>query len=223
VIHQEALARWHRPGVGTVPPSRFIDTAERTGLIVPIGRWMLARAAADCLSWQDRWPGVGVAVNVSARQLELADITETVRSVLAETQLPPQLLTLEITESVILHDGAQALGTVRQLRDLGVRISLDDFGTGYSSLTYLRRLPIDELKLDRSFLHNVEPGAGSHHLLEMVISLGQALELDLVAEGIDTKHRLDTLRELGCPYGQGYLLGRPEPLRGLDDGVSTSP
>src|SRR5262249_43446187 len=141
VVHYEALVRWQRPETGLVAPSAFIGIAEHTGLIVPLGDWMLRRAVEDCAGWQATRPGGGVSVNVAARQLELGDIVATVSSVLAETGLWASLLMLEITESVLLHDAEQALETLRTLHDLGVGIALDDFGTGYSSLTYLRRLP----------------------------------------------------------------------------------
>ena len=154
--HLEALVRWQRPDVQLVPPDEFIGIAEETGLIHPIGEWMLQRAAHDCARWQDVAPGVGVSVNVSPRQFDSPSVVEAVASALRETGLAPELLGLEITESVLVDDADETVVLLDELKALGVRIALDDFGTGYSSLTYLQQLPIDELKIDRSFVAVLE-------------------------------------------------------------------
>jgi len=213
LTHREALIRWQRPDIGLVLPAAFIDIAEATGLIIPIGEWILRQAVTDCALWQRDTPGVGVAVNVSPRQIELTDLAATVERALHTVGLAPELLTIEVTESVLLHDAEHALVVLQELAHLGVRIALDDFGTGYSSLTYLHQLPVNELKIDQSFIRTLTPETTDHTLIKTIIQLGHALQLDTVAEGIDTQHKLDTLKQLGCPYGQGFLFAQPGPLQ----------
>ncbi|MDQ1384355.1 MAG: hypothetical protein QOG65_1734, partial [Actinomycetota bacterium] len=210
--HLEALVRWQRPDVELVPPDVFIGIAEETGLIHPIGEWMLNRAAHDCAGWQRLAPGVGVSVNVSPRQFDSPSIVEAVAGVLRDTGLAPELLGLEITESVLLGDADETVGLLHELKALGVRVALDDFGTGYSSLTYLQRLPIDELKIDRTFLAVLEDEDADLNLLQMMIQLGRAFDLKVVAEGIDTDRKLRRIQRLGCHFGQGYLFARPAPF-----------
>jgi diguanylate cyclase (GGDEF)-like protein len=208
----EALVRWQRPDRGLIDPAAFIDIAEDTGLIVPIGEWMVRRAVRDCAGWQDIAPGVGVAINVSARQLASVGFREMIEDALGEIGLAPQLLTLEITESVLLDDIDTALQILDALRRRGVRIALDDFGTGYSSLTYLDRLPIDELKIDQSFVQALDTQTPDRRLLETIIHLGQIFHVRVVAEGIDSTHKLRIVRQLGCHYGQGFLFSDASPL-----------
>jgi diguanylate cyclase (GGDEF)-like protein len=212
-VRFEALARWLRPGFGVVAPATFIEVAESTGLIVALGERMIAEAMADCARWQARWPGVGVAVNISPRQLELADIAGTVASALSESGLSPGMVTLEITESVQLNTSGVTSGTLADLHDLGVRLAIDDFGTGYSSLSYLHRLPIDELKVDKAFIDWLEPSPTVAALLTVIAAAGQALGVEVVAEGIDSQEKLRAVRAIGCRYGQGFLLGEPRPIR----------
>lgn len=212
VVKEEALARWLRPGVGTVQPADFIQVAEDTGLIVPIGEWMLHQATRDAAAWQQARPGVGVAVNVSGRQLDHSDLPSAVSRALRSSGLPADLLTLEITESSLIRDAPRVQSVLRDVRSLGVRLAIDDFGTGYSSLTYLHELPIDELKIDGHFLHTLDPAAPDSPLLVMMVQLGNALGLVTVAEHIDSKAKADVLRQLGCTHGQGYHFGRPRPL-----------
>ena len=210
--HLEALVRWKRPDVQLVPPDEFIGIAEETGLIHPIGEWMLQRAALDCARWQDVAPGVGVSVNVSPRQFDSPSVVEAVASALRETGLAPELFGLEITESVLVDDADETVMLLDELKALGVRIALDDFGTGYSSLTYLQQLPIDELKIDRSFVAVLEDESSDLVLLQMMVQLGRAFDLKVVAEGIDTDRKLRRIQRLGCHYGQGYLFARPAPF-----------
>ncbi|HEV7525499.1 MAG TPA: EAL domain-containing protein [Acidimicrobiia bacterium] len=210
--HLEALVRWRRPDVQLVPPDEFIGIAEETGLIHPIGQWMLQRAALDCARWQDIAPGVGVSVNVSPRQFDSPTVVEAVAGVLRDTGLAPELLGLEITESVLVDDAEETVRLLEELKALGVRIALDDFGTGYSSLTYLQQLPIDELKIDRSFVAVLEDESSDLVLLQMMVQLGRAFDLKVVAEGIDTDRKLRRIQRLGCHYGQGYLFARPAPF-----------
>jgi diguanylate cyclase (GGDEF)-like protein/PAS domain S-box-containing protein len=210
--HLEALVRWQRPDVELVPPDQFIGIAEETGLINEIGEWMLDRAAHDCATWQEIAPGVGVSVNVSPRQFDSHSIIDAVAGVLRDTGLAPELLGLEITESVLLGDADETVGMLRELKALGVRVALDDFGTGYSSLTYLQRLPIDELKIDRTFVAVLEDEESDLNLLQMMIQLGRAFDLKVVAEGIDTDRKLRRIQRLGCHFGQGFLFARPAPF-----------
>lgn len=210
--HLEALVRWQRPDSQIVPPDQFIGIAEETGLIHAIGAWMLQRAALDCAEWQRVAPGVGVSVNVSPRQFDSPSIVDTVADVLRTSGLAPELLALEITESVLVDDADEAVALLERLKGLGVRIALDDFGTGYSSLTYLHRLPIDELKIDRSFVGVLEDESADLNLLQMMIQLGRAFDLNVVAEGIDTDRKLRRIQRLGCHLGQGFLFARPAPF-----------
>lgn len=210
--HLEALVRWQRPDMELVSPDAFIGIAEETGLIHPIGAWMLHRAAHDCARWQSAAPGVGVSVNVSPRQFDSATIVDAVADVLRETKLAPELLGLEITESVLVDDAEETVALLDDLKALGVRIALDDFGTGYSSLTYLHLLPIDELKIDRSFVAVLEDESSDLVLLQMMVQLGRAFDLKVVAEGIDTDRKLRRIQRLGCHFGQGYLFARPAPF-----------
>jgi predicted signal transduction protein with EAL and GGDEF domain len=210
--HMEALVRWKRPGEQLVPPDQFIAIAEETGLIHPIGEWMLRRAAHDCAEWQDVAPGVGVSVNVSPRQFDSHSVVDAVEGALRETGLAPELLGLEITESVLVDDADETIALLEELKSLGVRIALDDFGTGYSSLTYLHRLPIDELKIDRSFVAVLEEEGSDLVLLQIMVQLGRAFDLKVVAEGIDTDRKLRRIQQLGCHFGQGFLFARPAPF-----------
>ena len=210
--HLEALVRWQRPDLELVPPDEFIGIAEETGLIHPIGEWMLQQSALDCARWQQAAPGVGVSVNVSPRQFDSPSVVQVVAQALRETGLAPELLGLEITESVLVDDPDETVALLDELKALGVRIALDDFGTGYSSLTYLQQLPIDELKIDRSFVAVLEDERSDLVLLRMMVQLGRAFDLKVVAEGIDTDRKLRRIRGLGCHFGQGYLFARPAPF-----------
>ncbi len=208
----EALVRWHRPGYGLIAPEAFIAVAEEAGIINEIGAWMLGRATADCARWQEVAPGVGVTVNVSVCQFDSGDLVREVADALAHSGLPPDLLTVEITESVMLGHTERNAETMRRIRDLGVHISLDDFGTGYSSLTYLRMLPIDSIKIDRSFLQSLGSAGGDLAMLSAIVNLGTARHLTVVAEGVDTDTKLGAVRAAGCHAAQGYLFSKPLPF-----------
>ncbi len=207
----EALIRWNRPGVGVVLPDQFIPVAEETSLIVDIGTWMLHQAIADCAAWQSVAPGVGVAINVSAHQFRIGDLTDAVRLALAAADLAPGLVILEITESVMLEHSDWNLAVLEHIRELGVRLALDDFGTGYSALTHLRRLPIDTIKIDRSFLQRIETEADLP-TIRAIVELARAHEIDVVAEGIETEATRQLVRSAGCERGQGFLFARPAPF-----------
>ena len=212
IVGLEALLRWHHPTRGEVSPGEFIPIAEDSGLIVPIGRWVLQQACHQAKRWQQQWPAtppLTLAVNLSARQLQHPAILDEVRAALAAADLDPHNLVLEITETAVMEQLHAAVAILTRLRELGVRLALDDFGTGYSSLSYLQRLPVDILKIDRTFIGGVTGSAEESALPRAIITLGQTLGLETVAEGIETAEQLATLRELGCQLGQGYHLARP--------------
>jgi diguanylate cyclase (GGDEF)-like protein len=210
----EALCRWRHPTHGLVPPDQFIPLAEETGLIVPIGRWVLREACRQTRALPPGSPAVHVAVNLSVAQLRDASIVEDVRRALADSGLAPGRLVLEITESTMVADTELAVARLGSLRELGVRIALDDFGTGYSSLGQLDRLPIDVLKMDRSFVRGDDAPEGSS-VVAAIVALGQALDLEVVAEGIEQPAQLAALRALGCTLGQGYLFAPPLTIEEL--------
>jgi EAL domain-containing protein (putative c-di-GMP-specific phosphodiesterase class I) len=213
IVRYEALLRWRHPVLGDIPPSKFIPIAEETSLIVPIGTWVLDEACRKASAWQTTGSaGVGVAVNVSLVQFGRADFVETVTEVLERSGLPPHLLELELTESVVMRDVDQVTEKINRLRALGLTISIDDFGTGYSSLSYLQQLPIDCMKIDRSFVKNIASDEDAVLLTKSLISIAHSLRMKVVVEGIETTEQLQVLLSLGCDIGQGYLLGRPAPV-----------
>ncbi len=211
VTGAEALLRWTAPDGTAVPPAVFIPVAEETGLIVPLGRWVLGEACRQAASWARLGPHacVALSVNVSGRQLEEPGYVDDVAAALAESGLAPARLVLEITETVMMRDPAQTLERLRALKALGVRLAVDDFGTGYSSLGYLREFPVDVLKVDKSFVDGLAGDGDQGALAAAVVALGASLSLTTVAEGIEERAQLARLRALGCPRGQGYLFARP--------------
>lgn len=212
VIGAEALVRWKHPEHGLIAPDRFIPIAEDSALIVAIGDWVLRQACADAAGWRTRGHApLHVCVNVSPRQLRDPDFPARVRQVLVETGLPPQALVLEVTESALMADVAQASTLLSTLRDEGVMIALDDFGTGYSSLGQLRRLPIDLLKIDRSLVPDVAAGAEAVSITRAIITMAASLRLQVLAEGVENAHQLELLRASGCHWMQGYHIARPLP------------
>ena len=206
----EALLRWQHRERGTVGPAEFIPVAEETGLIVPLGRWVLERACTQAAAWNAIAPHpITMSVNVSGRQLQQPAFAAEVAEVLTSTGLAPELLTLELTESVLMQDAEAAIAMLADLKSLGVRLAIDDFGTGYSSLNYLRRFPIDELKIDRSFVASLDDGPAQSAVVLSILRLGETLHLETVAEGIEEPSQLAALRDLGADFGQGYLFARP--------------
>lgn len=207
----EALLRWEHQG-RLVPPSEFIPLAEETGLIVPMGEWVLRQACDTAQRWRESsgWP-LRIAVNLSALQLDRPDLIETVSRALRDTGLPPTALELEITESIVVRESLRAADVLAQLRALGVGVAIDDFGVGYSSFAYLRELPVDRFKLDRSFLSSVPQSQGDSRLVAALIAMGHRLEVGIVAEGVETEAQAEFLRDHGCDEVQGYHLGRPMP------------
>jgi diguanylate cyclase (GGDEF)-like protein len=206
----EALVRWNHPQRGLIPPLQFIPLAEETGLIVPLGEWVLRTACAQASRWSEQ---VGVAVNLSAAQFKGRNLVQIALSALAASGLPPSRLDLEITESVLLQDEANTIATLHQLRGLGVRISMDDFGTGYSSLAYLRSFPFDKIKIDRSFVRDITERNDSQAIIRAVTGLAESLKISTVIEGIETEEQLAMAKAEGCNEAQGYLFSKPMPER----------
>jgi diguanylate cyclase len=204
----EALLRWDHPTRGRIPPADFIPLAEECGLIVPIGKWVLATACAEAASWDDP---VIISVNLSPAQFVEPGIVKAVADVLQRTGLPAARLELEITEGTLMDDTQNALHVLTALKALGVKIAMDDFGTGYSSLSYLRKFPFDKIKIDRSFIRDAGDDPEAENIVQAIIALGRGLRLDVTAEGVETKRQLAMLRGQGCTFAQGYLLGRPRP------------
>ncbi|HEU4656268.1 MAG TPA: EAL domain-containing protein [Capillimicrobium sp.] len=210
IVGFEALVRWEHPERGLLSPAEFVPLAEETGLIVPIGEWVLRRACTEAAGWNPS--GLGISVNVSARQLTQGDFADVVARTLRDTGLRPDALCLELTESAVIESGPTTMGTLNALKDLGVKLAIDDFGTGWSSLGHLRRFPLDVVKLDRSFVSGLGTEPQDASIAAAIISLAHALGLSTVAEGIETDEQLAVLSSLGCDLGQGYLFARPAPL-----------
>jgi len=217
IIGFEALVRWQHPTRGLIPPSDFIPLAEESGLIVPIGEWVLRAACREAASWQD---GLQVAVNVSAVQFRRGNLEKLVRSVLEETGMDAARLELELTEGVLIEDAPHARSVLEALKSLGLRISLDDFGTGYSSLSYLEAFPLDRIKIDRSFVAGIGRTERSLAIVRAVIGLAHGLTLPVLAEGVETEAQLGALLHEGCDEVQGYLIGRPRPVEHYRDIVA---
>ena len=217
IVGVEALLRWDDPDRGLVMPGAFISAAEDTGLIVPLGEWVLEAGCAQLRDWQKRGQaeGMTLAVNVSTRQFEGRRLVKSVEQALSRTGLAPEFLELEITENVMLIMNEEVRSSLDSLRELGVRLSLDDFGTGYSSLSYLKQLPFHTLKIDQSFVSKIPGQAGDTQIVTTILALAKGLELEVVAEGIETQAQYDFLREHGCEFGQGYLMSRPQPADAL--------
>ncbi len=209
VIGLEALMRWNHPSRGLVPPGMFIPIAEETGLMLPIGEWVLREACREAASWPKP---LQIAINLSPVQFRHGDLPALIHSILLETGLQPDRLELEITESVLIDNFSKGTSILRRLKSLGVRIAMDDFGTGYSSLSYLQSFPFDKIKIDQSFISNVERNAQSATIVRAVIGLAKGLGLPVLAEGVETKEQLAFLTREACNQVQGYLIGRPYPI-----------
>ena len=212
VVGYEALCRWTHAVEGPIPPSDFIPLAERTGVIVPLGRYVLARAAAQAAAWHAAGAGhLMVTVNVSAEQLSRTDLMDDVTAALRASGLPPSAMCLEITETALIKDPVAAMVNMRAAHELGLLVALDDFGTGHSSLAYLKDFPVDIIKIDKSFVDRVDVDPNASALVLAVVELAHALDATTVAEGIERASQCESLRLLGCDKGQGYHLGRPAP------------
>ncbi len=217
ILGAEALLRWRHPELGLIPPGEFIPIAELSGLIVPIGEWVLRTACAEARKWHEKgFLGLTVSVNLSPRQFQQADLVSQVTSALAETGLEANKLDLEITESNAMQNAEQSINTLRGLKKQGVRISMDDFGTGYSSLNYLKRFPIDRIKLDQSFVRDLPGDKDDAAIAMAVIAMGRSLELIVIAEGVETEEQLAFLKDRDCDQLQGFLFSRPLPAEAFE-------
>ncbi|MCJ9702966.1 bifunctional diguanylate cyclase/phosphodiesterase, partial [Bradyrhizobium sp. SHOUNA76] len=205
----EALVRWRHPTRGLIPPDQFISLAEETGLIVPLGEFVLRRACADAAGWPS---GLAVAVNLSPIQFKEAELFEMICAALADSGLPPQRLEIEITESVLLERGSENHAFMQRLKQLGIELALDDFGTGYSSLSYLTAFPFDKIKIDKSFIRNLTHQPRSSAIISAIVTLARGLDMSVTAEGVETREAFDRLKALGVNFAQGYLFGRPQPI-----------
>jgi diguanylate cyclase len=219
----EALVRWDHPSQGLMAPEHFIPVAEQTGLITPLSRWVLNAALCQCHEWRARGFDVEVAVNLSMRNLHDPALPDQIAELLHQWSVPASSLIVEATESTIMANPTRAMGIVTRLRDMGVRISIDDFGTGYSSLAYLKRFPVDELKVDRSFVMDMHTDDNDAAIVRATIDLAHNLGLRVVAEGVENRTTLELLRELGCDSAQGYLLSRPVPADDFLNWLADSP
>jgi len=217
IVGVEALVRWQHPVEGLIPPGRFIPLAERSGYIVQLGEWILREACRQANAWRAQYAAAPiVAVNFSALQFSRGSVVDSVTRALAESGLPAEFLEVELTESLLLQDLDATTQTLHALKSLGVKLSIDDFGTGYSSLAYLKQLAVDKLKIDQSFVRDMLGGADGASIVKAMIQLGHALDLEVIAEGVETSAQLSFLREAGCDQAQGYLFGRPVPAAALD-------
>ena len=216
----EALLRWQHPTRGVIPPDVFVPIAERTGMIVPIGRWVLNQACAQAAAWRRQGNEIGIAVNVSTRQLEHDAFINEVEDALKTSGLAPAALTLEITETTLMHDPEAAAKRLKELKALGIRLAIDDFGTGYSSLAYLRQFPVDAIKIDRSFVSGLAASAESGALIHTLVQLGKTLGLQTLGEGIEQPVQLHTLQREHCDLGQGFLFARPLSVQAIEQGFA---
>ncbi len=226
IIGVEALVRWQHFERGVVSPATFVPVAEDTGLVVPLGRWVLREACRQGQIWQARFESgrpFAVSVNLSVREFAQPDLVRQVAAILDETGLPPHHLNLEITESAIIGQQHPAIETIQELRRLGVRIHLDDFGTGYSALSYLHRLPLDAVKVDRAFTSAIDSEERPMHVVRAIVSLAHAIGLEVVAEGVSSPRQLALLREMGCDLGQGFLFARPGSAEDLERTLAENP
>jgi diguanylate cyclase (GGDEF)-like protein len=219
LIGFEALIRWNHPARGLLSPADFLPVAEESGLIIPIGYWVLQEACSQVCRWQENFnteQPLSINVNISLKQFTQADFIPQVQRVLAETGLDPSRLHLEITESVLIDNTASARETFEALNKMGIQLQVDDFGTGYSSLSYLHQFPIHSIKIDRSFIREIVQGEKNHDLVRTMVMMAGNMGMDSIAEGVETDEQMQILKDLGCKYGQGYLIARPmgsEPAR----------
>ncbi|MDP8991907.1 MAG: EAL domain-containing protein [Actinomycetota bacterium] len=225
IMGLEALVRWQHPRHGLIPPDRFIPVAEQTGMITSLGRWVLDTACRQALEWQrrhPRHPPLYVSVNLSTRQIRQSGLVAEVDRILADSGLDPGCLVLEITETALVSDFEETIDNLHRLKELGVKLSIDDFGTGYSSLTYLRRLPVEVVKIDRSFVAGIATSPDEWSLAVAIVKLVKALSLSTVAEGVESAAQLAHLRALGCEFAQGYYFARPQPAPAIDEMLAAS-
>ncbi|MDF2208159.1 putative bifunctional diguanylate cyclase/phosphodiesterase [Limnospira platensis] len=216
----EALVRWISPQRGFVSPGEFIPVSEESGLIIPLGEWILLEGCRQLAIWHQKYcqnPPFMLSINLSTRQFSQVNLIECVDQILTETGVDRNCIKLEITESAIMDDVDEAIALLEQLKSLGIKLSMDDFGTGYSSLSYLHRFPIDTLKVDQSFVRRMDDSQQNTEIVKTIIMLGHNLNMDIVAEGIEAEGNVQTLKNLNCEYGQGYFFSKPLPVTALED------
>lgn len=213
IVGFEALVRWQHPEQGFIPPLKFIPLAEKTGLIIPLGQWIFHAACQQAEQWQQQFPtqNLIISINLSGRQFDQPDLTDQLARIIQETHVHAAALKLEITESMVMGDVEAAIDMMLRLKSLGCKLGMDDFGTGYSSLSQIRRFPIDTLKVDRSFVQNLGASQADYEIARIIIALGHILGMDVIAEGVETQADAETLRSLGCEFGQGYFWAKPLP------------
>ena len=212
IVGAEALLRWQHPEIGLVPPGDFITVAEETGLIVPIGEWVLRTACQQIQQWeQTKTMSIRVSVNLSGRQFHNTDLSRTINQIIEETAINPAMLELELTESILMKEGDSSVHVLNEFKKMGLSVSVDDFGTGYSSLNYLKRLPLDILKIDRSFVEDIEINSDDTTIIKTIIAMAHNLNLKVIAEGVETMEQMDFLIKHGCEEAQGYLFSKPLP------------
>ena len=216
IVSLEALARWTHPTFGQVAPDEFIALAEQSGMVHPLTRWAIRSSLEELVRWRRCDPDLRVSVNVSARNLIDVSLVADVRNILREVGLPGEALTLEITESTVMADPQRSIAVLDRLRELGVRFAIDDFGTGYSSLSYLKRLPVDEVKIDKSFVCDMATDSDMASIVRSTIDLARNLDLTVIAEGVEDEVTLDMLAGLGCDVVQGYYFARPTSAREVE-------
>ena len=224
ITGMEALIRWNQPGIGRISPAEFIPAAEASGLIIPIGEWVLQEACKQGQIWnKSGLQAFRVAVNLSALQFKRGNILESVGKALEQSGLPSGMLELELTESILLHDIDTALKTIRNLQALGVHLSIDDFGTGYSSMSYLKKLKVNKLKIDQSFVRDIVTDMDDLAIVRAIIQLGKTMQLRVIAEGVETVDQFQVLQENGCDEGQGYYFCKPLAAAELTGWLSKNP
>jgi EAL domain-containing protein (putative c-di-GMP-specific phosphodiesterase class I) len=222
-VRAEALVRWNHPVRGLIPPDQFVPLAEQTGLIKPLTRWVLGAALRQCRAWRDSGFDLPVAVNLSMLNLHDPELTESVAELLVACGVPPAFLKVEVTESAIMSDPERALETLRCLRGMGVAVAIDDFGTGHSSLNYLKHLPVEDIKLDRSFVREMRVDESDFAIVRSTVQLAHSLDLRVIAEGVEDEETWDLLAALGCDAAQGYYMSRPLPAEDLESWLHDSP
>jgi EAL domain-containing protein (putative c-di-GMP-specific phosphodiesterase class I) len=212
----EALLRWQNPELGMIPPSTFIPLAEETGLIAGIDEWVLKAACKQIKAWeQEGLPPVRVAVNLSGQNFIQKNLPERIRATLVASGVSPQCIELELTEGVLMQNGKETVAILEELKAMGLSLAIDDFGTGYSSLSYLKRFKLDTLKIDKSFVRNIESDSENAAIVTAIIAMAESMKLRIVTEGVETVEQLDTLRNLGCHRIQGFLLDRPQSAKDM--------
>ena len=214
----EALVRWFHPTRGMVSPMRFIPIAEDTGLIIPLGDWILKEALRHIKMWDEMGlPKISIAVNLSAIQFQQEDLAGSIEKVLSESGVDPERLELELTESVVMQDARKADDMLSRLSRVGIKLAIDDFGTGYSSLSYLKRFAVDRLKIDQSFVRDMTHNYDDAEIAHAIINLGHTLGLEIVSEGVETNEQLELLKQQGCDIIQGYYISKPMPASDIPD------